>query len=102
MEVRKKKTEPFLARLPYYNIAYFTEGEQSEPEEKKFGLLLMAPDWVKTGRFPMGNLVIFVIISWYYDGYHDCFRARNDKVLEVPKGTLAPDENRPAFGLGLD
>ena len=50
----------------------------------------------------MGNLVIFMIILWYYDGHHDCFGARNGKVLEVPKGTLAPDENRPAVGLGLD
>ena len=50
----------------------------------------------------MGNSVIFVIISCYYDVYHDGFHARNDTVLEVPKGsTLAPDENRPAFGLGL-
>ena len=63
----------------------------------------MAPDWVETDHVQMENLVIFVIILWYYDGYHDGFHARNDTALEVPKGsTLAPDENRPAFCLGLD
>ena len=63
----------------------------------------MAPDWVKTGRFSIGNLVIFVTILWYYDGDHNGFGTRNDRVFEVPKeSTLAPDENRSAFGLGLD
>ena len=38
LEAGKKKTEPFLARLPHWDIVYFTEGEQSEPEEKSFGL----------------------------------------------------------------
>ena len=61
-KMERKKLSLFRRAFPTKALYTLPRASRASPRKKKIGLFLMAPDCVKTGRFPMENLVIFVII----------------------------------------